>query len=87
MLNHDKVFHIFVGFVLFSLVAVTSVAFNFYQHAKISEQAITLDIWKNCLMPRPGWWLIVEADWLGKLPTEQLRCGFARQPVTPQKTY
>jgi hypothetical protein len=54
-------------------------AFIAYQNSKLREQAITLEIWKNCPMPQPGWWLIVESDWVGKKPDEQLRCSFARR--------
>lgn len=73
---------------LIIVVSTAQASYIIFQASKIHDQAITLDIWKNCPMPRPGWWLIVEADWVGKLPTEQLRCGFARQPSTvSQRTY
>jgi hypothetical protein len=64
------------------------VAYSAYQNGQIREQAVTLEIWKNCPMPQPGWWLIVESDWAGKKPNEQLRCSFASQPQrAPVRNY
>ena len=79
----DRGFYFFWGTLFFCAVLTSSsFSYNVVQYKKIQEQAVTLDIWKNCPMPPGGFWLIVESNWVGKKSNEQLRCSFARQPAS-----
>lgn len=70
-----------MALLLMSLIAGASIGWGLYREQKKTERLeLALQIWQNCPLPPKGAYLVIESDWEGKAPEDEMRCFHARKP-------